>query len=279
MREFLEKVISAAEGAGLVPGEGEGGPGQDVAPSDPLTKAGEMVASLSQMVDQGRGTEAAITLRGLLGQLQSVEQQFIMAAMERETAEAEALKVAGAPPKPKSKRPPPSPVPQEVQEVLARALAATVRACLQNGQAVYKEGSPSDAAAALQQAIGYGAPLVAGTQYKAAASHAEVLRGVAAAHLAASALEVVQFARELVSAAQPVCKDSDPAQCLKLAAAQVAMGDLAAAATVALDTVRHHAGYGEGAAAEMARRIFSVLGEGHPVTQAGRKRLAKVLFR
>lgn len=276
MREFLEKVIGAAEGAGLVLAEGEG---QGGGPSDPLAQAGEMVTNLGQMIDHGRGTEAAVTLRGLLAQLQSIEGQFQAAAAEKEAQEAAATAAAGAPPKPKRRGPAPSPVPPEVQDVIARALAATVRACLANAQAVHKEGSPSDAAAALQQAIGYGAPLVGGTQYRAAVNNADVLRGVAAAHLASSALEVVQFARELVSAAQPITKDSEPGQALKLAAAHVACGDLPAAATVALDVVRHFPSFNEGAGAEMARRIFAVLGEGHTATQAGRKRLAKLLFR
>ncbi len=276
LREFLEKVITTAEGAGLVPEPGvEAG----------LDGVGEVSARLEAVgsaLDEGRAGEAVAALEQLLPILREVEAGYKAAAAVEEAKRAAAAGSDAA--LHKRRASPNSAVPPEVQELGARAAAAVARAHLALGQESVRAGSGNAALASFAASVAGGAPIVGGTEYRHAKGHVDVNRGVAAAHLAAAAAGAAPAAAATLAAGEGLAASGSaatPAKLLALAAAQVAVGDWAGAADSALTIVRHHAPSSpEGAAAaELARRVFAVAGDASPVSVAGKKRLAKLLFR
>ena len=118
LRQFLETVISAAETAGAVPGEGGGGGG-----GNPLEEAARAVAAVGEGLEAGRFGEALTTLRAILTTLQGVEQGF----RDAQAAELDKALAAAPPPapgaRPALKRKAINPVPREIQDLGARTLA------------------------------------------------------------------------------------------------------------------------------------------------------------
>ncbi len=129
LRQFLETVITAAEGAGAMPGVGAGGGGS------PLEQAAGALAAAGESMEAGRYAEALVPLRGIHASLQGVEKGF-RDAQAAELAKQQAGAAAagadagkggggGVAPKPDSvlKRRAVNPVPREIQDLGARTLA------------------------------------------------------------------------------------------------------------------------------------------------------------
>lgn len=311
LRSFMEKVISTAEEAGLVPDSA-------AAPTNPVEAAEDAVAQAHKQLDLPGGGQFEQVLQVIsqaLQVLQRAEQSYVAnaAAAAAEAAPPAAASASSPDSVPGStfKRKtvaPPSPVPQPLQDTNARALAALIRGLVFAGQ---KSGSgaatAADATQMFQQAQAY-AKLVR-ERYPRSLKLPEVERALAASEIAAGAASALPQLQPLLDAIK--ANPSDWSAKLKLAEAQMGLGKTedalegafevlksAPAAVVAApasssggaasSTPTNAADAAAAAAAsvgpkEQAKafilKAFESLGASHPLTVAGRKKLSKLLFK
>jgi thioredoxin len=312
---FMEKLITAAEKAGVVPASA-------AAPTNAIEAAEDAVMDAHRQLDAGAFETTLRDIPPALAELQAVEATFRVRA-EAEAAAAGGAAASAAPslpsggssssssgggePRAKGRKiTPPNPVPQPIQDLTARALAALVRANVAAGQKAGAGalsggggagGGTSDVAALYSRATGYATLLREG--YKGSANLPEVQRALAAADLAAGAASALPSLAPVLDAVKR--SPNDPVARLRLAEAQLGLGQSEEAVESALEALKM-AGPAPAAAAapaaapeagaipppppahkEAARsfllKVFETLGPAHPVTVSGRKRLTRALFR
>ena len=289
LRAFMEKLISAAESSGMVPNAAG-------APSNPIEEAEDMIANSHTQLDNGSFEEALRTIPEILTTLQAVEQKFISEAAKKDassssSAPSSSSSETSSSTTTKKKVIAPNPVPQPIQDLTARALAALVRAYVVSAQAagsnVMKgQGTSNDSIALYEKAKGYATLLK--EKYRGSASIPEVQRALSAADLASGAATAISQLAPLLDEVK--VKPNDISLKLKLAEAQLGLGQNEQALETAYDILQGINNKTITLSPDQITptrdqtrtfivKIFDTLGATHPLVIQGRKKLSKLLFR